>query len=91
MESDGADRCVEGQPVEPDPGRARRECAAASVGADVGEYDYYPTEWISPYLERRRKIGWDLYGLLGIGKHRQGQACTRSMVATTASSTRRSG
>ncbi len=42
--------------------------AAASVGADVGEYDYYPTEWVSPYIERRRKIGWDLYGLLGIGK-----------------------
>jgi nitroreductase len=42
--------------------------AAASVGADVGEYDYYPTQWVSPYLERRRKIGWDLYGLLGIAK-----------------------
>jgi nitroreductase len=42
--------------------------AAGSTGADVGEYDYYPTEWISPYIERRRKIGWDLYGLLGIGK-----------------------
>jgi nitroreductase len=32
------------------------------------EYDYYPTEWASPYIDRRRKIGWDLYGLLGIGK-----------------------
>jgi nitroreductase len=42
--------------------------ASSSTGADVGEYDYYPTEWISPYIERRRKIGWDLYGLLGIGK-----------------------
>jgi len=42
--------------------------AAGSSGADVGEYDYYPTEWSSPYIERRRKIGWDLYGLLGIGK-----------------------
>ena len=30
------------------------------------EYPYYPKEWVSPYLERRRKIGWDLYGLLGI-------------------------
>jgi len=30
------------------------------------EYAYYPKEWVSPYLERRRKIGWDLYGLLGI-------------------------
>jgi nitroreductase len=32
------------------------------------EYDYYPREWVDPYLARRRKIGWDLYGLLGIGK-----------------------
>jgi nitroreductase len=32
------------------------------------EYAYYPTQWIEPYLGRRRKIGWDLYGLLGIGK-----------------------
>jgi nitroreductase len=32
------------------------------------EYAYYPTEWASPYIERRRKVGWDLYGLLGIGK-----------------------
>jgi nitroreductase len=42
--------------------------AAGSTGADVGEYDYYPTEWAPPYIDRRRKIGWDLYGLLGIGK-----------------------
>src|SRR6185436_13062675 len=32
------------------------------------EYAYYPTEWRAPYVDRRRKIGWDLYGLLGIGK-----------------------
>lgn len=31
-------------------------------------YDYYPTHWVSPYLERRRENGWGLYGLLGIGK-----------------------
>jgi nitroreductase len=42
--------------------------AAGSLGVDAGEYDYYPTEWVSPYIERRRKIGWDLYGLLGIAK-----------------------
>jgi nitroreductase len=34
----------------------------------VDEYDYYPLEWVSPYIERRRKVGWDLYGLLGIAK-----------------------
>ena len=32
------------------------------------EYDYYPTKWASPYIERRRENGWGLYGLLGIGK-----------------------
>jgi len=32
------------------------------------EYAYYPTEWVSPYIDRRRKIGWDLYALLGIAK-----------------------
>ena len=32
------------------------------------EYDYYPTQWISPYIDRRRENGWGLYGLLGIGK-----------------------
>ena len=32
------------------------------------EYAYYPTEWRPPYIDRRRKVGWDLYGLLGIGK-----------------------
>ena len=32
------------------------------------EYAYYPTEWRSPYVDRRRKVGWDLYSLLGIGK-----------------------
>lgn len=32
------------------------------------EFEYYPSKWRDPYLSRRRKIGWDLYGLLGIGK-----------------------
>ncbi|MFZ6849495.1 nitroreductase [Undibacterium sp. RuRC25W] len=37
------------------------------------EYNYYPVSWVSPYLERRRKVGWDLYALLGLGReNRQG-------------------
>jgi nitroreductase len=32
------------------------------------EYAYYPEKWVSPYIDRRRKIGWDLYSLLGIAK-----------------------
>jgi nitroreductase len=41
----------------------------ASLAARLDEpYDYYPQEWVSPYIDRRRKVGWDLYGLLGIRK-----------------------
>lgn len=32
------------------------------------EYPYYPREWVNPYLARRRKVGWDLYGLLEISR-----------------------
>ncbi|WP_459615056.1 nitroreductase [Bordetella sp. 2513F-2] len=32
------------------------------------EYQYYPVNWRSPYLERRRETGWGLYSLLGIAK-----------------------
>jgi len=38
----------------------------AKNAAHVAEYSYYPQQWVSPYLDRRRKVGWDLYGLLGI-------------------------
>lgn len=31
-------------------------------------YDYYPTQWVSPFIDRRRENGWSLYGLLGITK-----------------------
>lgn len=37
-----------------------------SMRQHVEEYPYYPREWVSPYLERRRKVGWDLYSLLGL-------------------------
>lgn len=32
------------------------------------EYHYYPLEWVPPYIDRRRKVGWDLYALLGLGR-----------------------
>ncbi len=32
------------------------------------QYDYYPAQWVSPYIARRRENGWSPYGLLGIGK-----------------------
>lgn len=37
-------------------------------GAHSMEYDYYPKEFVEPYLSRRRKVGFDLYALLGIPK-----------------------
>jgi nitroreductase len=32
------------------------------------EVQYYPEEFFEPYLSRRRKVGWDLYGTLGIAR-----------------------
>lgn len=41
----------------------------------VPEYDYYPREWVSPYIDRRRKVGWDLYALLGLTRdNKEGMA-----------------
>ena len=40
----------------------------SSARRHTEEYAYYPTEWRSPFIDRRRKVGWDLYGLLGIAK-----------------------
>jgi nitroreductase len=34
----------------------------------TNEWAYYPKEFREPYLSRRRKVGWDLYGLLGIAR-----------------------
>lgn len=43
--------------------------AEALAGTEVeAEYRYYPETFFEPYLSRRRKVGWDLYGLLGIGR-----------------------
>ena len=32
------------------------------------EWNYYPVNWREPFLGRRRKIGWDMYQLLGVAK-----------------------
>lgn len=40
--------------------------AAFDAGESSGDDQYYPAEFVEPYLARRRKIGWDMYGLLGI-------------------------
>ncbi|MBK1680192.1 nitroreductase [Rhodocyclus tenuis] len=35
---------------------------------ETREFDYYPKEWVEPWIGRRRKVGLGLYSLLGIGK-----------------------
>ena len=32
------------------------------------EWNYYPQQWREPFIGRRRKVGWDLYALMGIGR-----------------------
>jgi nitroreductase len=32
------------------------------------EWNYYPVRWREPFLGRRRRIGWDMYSLLGVAK-----------------------
>jgi nitroreductase len=44
--------------------RAHNDPALAKSHTE--EYHYYPVEWVSPYIDRRRKVGWDLYALLGL-------------------------
>jgi nitroreductase len=49
-------------------------CAAVCAAFDAEEQghkqevQYYPDNFFEPYLSRRRKVGWDLYGTLGIGR-----------------------
>lgn len=39
------------------------------------DFDYYPAEWKPVHRDRRRELGWDLYGLVGIEKgDREGTA-----------------
>ena len=51
---------------------AFREALAAGFlageAAETRDYQYYPDPFFEPYLSRRRKVGWDLYGHLGIGR-----------------------
>ena len=56
-------------------GEARQRLPDAVVEAfknEQGQHDherlYYMTEWREPYISRRRKVGWDMYGLVGITK-----------------------
>ena len=41
---------------------------AAQSGPQQNEYRYSPDELPEPYLSRRRKVGFDLYGIAGIAR-----------------------
>ncbi len=60
-----------------DPLDAFRDGLAATYLAgdetDKIEHIYYPQPLFEPYISRRRKIGWDLYGLLGIARGETGK------------------
>lgn len=57
-------------------GEVRDRLVRAVLAADEAEgpkvhqreWNYYPVNWREPYLGRRRKVGFDLYGLMGIGR-----------------------
>lgn len=55
--------------------KARLSAAIADVDSNpahsanhLDPYEYYPREWKAPYLDRKKQVGWELYGLLGITK-----------------------
>ncbi len=47
---------------------------AARGEPDGPEHEYYPSPLFEPYIGRRRRIGWDLYGLLGIARGERDKA-----------------
>ncbi len=58
-------------------GRAKEQLSEAILAAygdpaiaamHTEPYHYYPRQWESPYIDRRRKVGWDLYALLGLAR-----------------------
>ncbi len=59
-------RVVAGAPL----ASLKRALHASGAGAAALKppYEYYPVKWFEPYQSRRRALGWDLYGRLGIGK-----------------------
>lgn len=42
--------------------------ARAGRGKSYADFGYYPAQWNDLHNSRRRKLGWALYGLLGIQK-----------------------
>lgn len=52
--------------------------ARSGGGGKYEDYDYYPADWKDVHRERRRGVGWSLYGLLGIAKGDRAGAARQS-------------
>ncbi len=76
---DAAARAPSGSNIQPWKVHAIAGTARAALSAELlaahqagvpeePDYAYYPEQWREPYITRRRKVGWDLYGALGIVK-----------------------
>ncbi len=51
------------------------ELARSGKGGKYEDYDYYPESWKDVHRDRRRAVGWALYGLVGVAKgDREGSA-----------------
>ena len=50
----------------------------AGEASTARDYRYYPDPFFEPYQSRRRKIGWELYGHLGIGRGEKTGAVKRA-------------
>ena len=50
--------------------RLSEDLLAAHVAGEpeAREYEYYPVNWRAPYLDRRRRVGWQLYELAGVAR-----------------------
>ncbi len=53
--------------------RAVLEARETENDKHKAEYNYYPQAFPEPYKSRRRKVGWDMYGLLGIERGETGK------------------
>ena len=61
------------------------EMASQGKAAKYEDYDYYPAQWKDIHRDRRRGIGWSLYGLLGIQKGDR-EASARQSISSKESS-----
>jgi nitroreductase len=66
------------------PTHPRRHYLDPAARQHTEEYAYYPREWVSPFIDRRRKVGWDLYALLGLTRdNKAGMAAQHAAISAS--------